>query len=216
MVHPKKISHLCSFPLCKRKKIRDNLCSTHLPRVQHNILEDPLKKKKEYERIRIRRILIKESVEKQRQFEEGLKELKYPDGYYEGYKIMYIEKEIDDKVDEYLRERRKVDEEYERTKDYFTFDSKFKNTEEKYKRKSREKQIDTDCEIRERVFTSSQKLLFVFLNIEPIDDIEEIRTAYKKEAIKLHPDKNIGLDTTEQFQTLLNAYSDIMDILVKD
>ncbi len=47
---------------------------------------------------------------------------------------------------------------------------------------------------------------YSILQIERSASKIEIRTAYKKQAIKWHPDKNIGLDTTVKMQIINEAY----------
>lgn len=40
---------------------------------------------------------------------------------------------------------------------------------------------------------------------------KEIEKAYKKTALRLHPDKNKDRDTTEEFQALSEAYKTLVD-----
>lgn len=47
---------------------------------------------------------------------------------------------------------------------------------------------------------------YQILNVSPEANEEEIKISYKKEAIKWHPDKNIGIDTTEKMQQINEAF----------
>lgn len=52
---------------------------------------------------------------------------------------------------------------------------------------------------------------YSILEIEFGASIEEIRSAYKKQAIKWHPDKNNGKDTLNQMQLINEAYLILKD-----
>ena len=52
---------------------------------------------------------------------------------------------------------------------------------------------------------------YAVLEIEETATLEEIKAAFKKQAIKWHPDKNIGVDTTIKMQEINEAY-----VLLKD
>jgi DnaJ-class molecular chaperone len=49
------------------------------------------------------------------------------------------------------------------------------------------------------------------LNISPTSDLETVKKAYKKLAIKYHPDKNPDSDTSEKFKEITNAYQKIVN-----
>ena len=50
------------------------------------------------------------------------------------------------------------------------------------------------------------------LPYEHKNNILEIKKKYKIMALKLHPDKNIGIDTTSQFQEINSAYSSLLNM----
>lgn len=52
---------------------------------------------------------------------------------------------------------------------------------------------------------------YALLEIEETATIEEIKTAFRKQAIKWHPDRNLGRDTTEQMQLINEAYLMLKD-----
>ena len=56
---------------------------------------------------------------------------------------------------------------------------------------------------------------YEILEIEYEATIEEIKIAYKKQAIKWHPDKNPGQDTLNQMQLINEAYLILKDIEAK-
>jgi curved DNA-binding protein CbpA len=56
---------------------------------------------------------------------------------------------------------------------------------------------------------------YKILEIEFGASIEEIKIAYKKQAIKWHPDKNPGLDTLHQMQLINEAYLILKDLEAK-
>lgn len=56
---------------------------------------------------------------------------------------------------------------------------------------------------------------YKILEIEFGAAIEEIKIAYKKQAIKWHPDKNPGLDTLHQMQLINEAYLILKDVEAK-
>jgi hypothetical protein len=47
------------------------------------------------------------------------------------------------------------------------------------------------------------------LGLTPASSPEEIKRAYRKKASLVHPDRNLGFDTKEQFQTLRDAYEEL-------
>lgn len=53
---------------------------------------------------------------------------------------------------------------------------------------------------------------YQILEIEQSATIIEIKSAFKKQAIKWHPDKNIGMDTTLKMQDINEAYLMLKDI----
>jgi curved DNA-binding protein CbpA len=46
---------------------------------------------------------------------------------------------------------------------------------------------------------------YAILEISSLATLSEIRTAYRRQAIKWHPDKNLGVDTTEQMRLIIEA-----------
>ena len=54
--------------------------------------------------------------------------------------------------------------------------------------------------------------LYLLLEVSPEATKEEIKKAYRKKAVKCHPDKNPGNPkATQEFQALLNAYTILYD-----
>lgn len=49
-----------------------------------------------------------------------------------------------------------------------------------------------------------------FKNIETLEDLKK---EYKKQALKLHPDLNMGEDTTKNFQEMQNEYEKVFNIV---
>jgi len=49
------------------------------------------------------------------------------------------------------------------------------------------------------------------LEIPPYATLVEIKTAFKKQAVKWHPDRNLGADTTERMQLINEAYLILKD-----
>ena len=52
---------------------------------------------------------------------------------------------------------------------------------------------------------------YKLLEIDESAETKDIERAYKKMAIKLHPDKNRDRDTTEEFQAVQEAYRTLSD-----
>lgn len=56
--------------------------------------------------------------------------------------------------------------------------------------------------------TKTQKICYYeLLDVERTATQKEIEKAYKKQALKWHPDKNQNTDTTEKFQEIIEAYN---------
>jgi curved DNA-binding protein CbpA len=53
---------------------------------------------------------------------------------------------------------------------------------------------------------------YAILDISETASLEQIRDAFKKQAIKWHPDKNQGFDTTEIMQDINEAYLILKDV----
>lgn len=52
---------------------------------------------------------------------------------------------------------------------------------------------------------------YLILEIEPSATLEQIKIAFKKQAVKWHPDRNPNLDTTKQMQEINEAYLILKD-----
>lgn len=48
---------------------------------------------------------------------------------------------------------------------------------------------------------------YSILEISKSASLEQIKKAFRKMAMKWHPDKNIGIDTTEKMQKIIAAYT---------
>ena len=57
---------------------------------------------------------------------------------------------------------------------------------------------------------------YAILEIEETATIEEMKAAFRKQAIKWHPDRNLGKDTTEQMQRINEAYLMLKDIEARE
>jgi curved DNA-binding protein CbpA len=57
---------------------------------------------------------------------------------------------------------------------------------------------------------------YAILSIEVSATQEDIKTALKKQALKWHPDRNIGLDTTSKMQDINEAKLILLDIEARD
>lgn len=53
---------------------------------------------------------------------------------------------------------------------------------------------------------------YVILGINETADFETLKLAYKREALKWHPDKNMGRDTTQRMQLINAAYLILSDV----
>jgi hypothetical protein len=56
-----------------------------------------------------------------------------------------------------------------------------------------------------------KKSYYQLLNIKPDASIDEIKRAYREKAREIHPDKNLNIDTTQEFQKLNEAYQVLSD-----
>ena len=45
---------------------------------------------------------------------------------------------------------------------------------------------------------------------------ETVRTAYRKKALQLHPDRNIAADATDQFRDVQEAYETLSDTSLRN
>lgn len=52
---------------------------------------------------------------------------------------------------------------------------------------------------------------YAVLDIDETVTFEEIKSAYKKQALKWHPDRNFGVDTTQKMQAINEAYLILKD-----
>jgi len=57
---------------------------------------------------------------------------------------------------------------------------------------------------------------YKILEVDPSATQEEIKSAFKKQAIKWHPDRNIGVDTTKRMQEINEAYLILKDIEARE
>lgn len=57
---------------------------------------------------------------------------------------------------------------------------------------------------------------YKILEVDPSATQEEIKSAFKKQAIKWHPDRNIGVDTTKCMQEINEAYLILKDIEARE
>ena len=57
---------------------------------------------------------------------------------------------------------------------------------------------------------------YVILDISENASLDEIKSAFKRQALKWHPDKNIGLDTTNRMQEINEAYLILKDIEARE
>ncbi len=52
---------------------------------------------------------------------------------------------------------------------------------------------------------------YIILDIDENASLDEIKSAFKRQALKWHPDRNIGLDTTKRMQEINEAYLILKD-----
>jgi len=57
---------------------------------------------------------------------------------------------------------------------------------------------------------------YAVLEIQETATLEEIKIAFKKQALKWHPDRNIGIDTTIKMQEINEAYLILKDIEARE
>lgn len=53
---------------------------------------------------------------------------------------------------------------------------------------------------------------YKILEVDPTSSLSDIKTAFKKQAIKWHPDRNPNADTTEKMQEINEAYLILKDL----
>ena len=52
---------------------------------------------------------------------------------------------------------------------------------------------------------------YAILELSQNADLNQIKAAFKKQALKWHPDRNIGVDTTSIMQTIVEAHLILKD-----
>lgn len=231
----------CSVENCLRKSFKNGFCSNHIPKI--NKLPDvPPDPQIEIDR-KLRIQMVDAKMERKRELRKRQEQRIRDSTVYgeindAALNAFYEKCRIEDEM-----ENENIDREFQRTYDYFqsrnhrrstpvftSFDDDFRKTPKARKHESRDgpkktkRQSSDDSssdEEEERKSRSEQpqkkktglESFFELLGIEPTTDVSAIRYAYKRAAIKLHPDKNIGRDTTEDFQNLQSAYEQILSTI---
>lgn len=209
----------CAYESCKRKCFRDNFCASHIPKPKKEVAPPP-DPRIELERVKRRELIMEQERERAERNAKRLNELRNRREY-GSTDYSAIDEFITKIRDEAEEERERIEREFEETCRFFRGETRQDESGDKWRRErsrkpkftSEDTGSKTNTEQKERKFSQNIIFLFTILQIDPTRDILEIRTAYKKGAIKLHPDKNPGIDTRGRFQELSNAYEEIMEFL---
>lgn len=212
----------CSHPNCKKKPIRDSLCSLHLPKIptRRFLPEDEAKYNKErddrlngiFEQEEFRQIEINEEIRRIRSLDcSDFTKSCILDRYFEN--IRRQKEEEDEKLDRDFSEfLRRINQNFANNRPRME-SKKWGKEWQREKSESEEEEKSESKEESPKKSKSSRKFsdMFAILEMEFTTDVKEISRSYKKLAIKLHPDKNPGVDTTAKFQQLSNAYQYIIE-----
>jgi len=209
-VYCNHIQTQCNIGFCMKKRFRGEFCTLHFIKENKSVYKNTFTDADEQNRLERIRLVREKARVQQNKINDKIYELKKNCNYDQPNILLH----------EYLE---KVKEEQE-SQDFF-LNREFEETMRFHQRKfiNREnsrKQVDEDAkdELSDKIDNNLKKIFFssvmiayfIILNIEPTIDLSLIRTGYKKAAIKYHPDKNIGIDTTSQFQQLSLAYEKIV------
>ena len=221
--------NLCSFFGCMKKPFIQGFCRCHFPKKPK--LEIPTETRSNNAQKLLDSHL---HFEQQRQLyiADTIARLKNEHSYYDCERNYRLENFIEQIRMETQNEQDRIEREFDETMRFFrtAYTNNFSNSDgsrnksrnRKFKFFDRNKTSDDSDESKESKSTENftpdeiarRNGLFVFLCIEPTTDISIIRTAYKRAAIKYHPDKNPGADAAERFIEIHDAYESIMESLV--
>jgi hypothetical protein len=239
----KHLIHQCHSPDCKKKPFKNGFCFVHIPKLARSSVtteeKDPRLEEERQERIhrinesrKARFQFIQEEIQRLRDLEDySNPDHSLLDAFI--YKIICEQENeqarLEREFDETMRHhRRQFQAKYGQRRTWKTDFEKKKPKSPTTDDRKRDKDSDSNDGSREEKseakeknkdgkksfkFPSAVRSLFSFLEIDPTQDIALIRMAYKRCAIKYHPDKNTEEDATEKFQSLSSAYEEIMDFI---